>query len=93
MIAVAGATLFVVRDMLAAFLMFSTLLVALGITILALFFVGDRVVCCVDLCLDLLVQYISAFRLRHPVPSIVGPLRSGIDHSRNHREPSKGHIV
>jgi hypothetical protein len=67
MIAVAGTQLFSVRDMLAAFLLFCVFLVALGIVILASFFVGDGIV----RFFDLLVACVASVRLRPPVPSVV----------------------
>ena len=74
LIAVAGTELYVVRDLLAAFLMFCTLFGALGITVLVSFLFGEGVVrCC-----GLLVACAASFRLRHPVPSVVDRLAHGI---------------
>lgn len=70
LISVAGTELYVVRDLLAAFLMFCTLLGALGITILVSFLVGEGIV----RCLGLLVACAASFRLRQPVPSVVARL-------------------
>ena len=71
---VAGMELYVVRDLLAALLMFCILLVALGITVLVLFLLGEGVV----RCFGLIVACAASFRLRQPVPSVVGPLAHGI---------------
>jgi hypothetical protein len=66
MIVVAGTALFVVRDLLAAFLLFcvlfGVLFGALGITVLASFLFGEGVVHS----FDLLVTSMS-FRLRQPI--------------------------
>ena len=77
LIAVAGTELFFVRDLLASFLIFCTLLVALGIAVLVLFFVGDGIV----RCLALLIAGVASLRLRHPIHSVVGPLGRGIGKS------------
>jgi hypothetical protein len=80
LIAVAGTGLFVVRDLLAAFLvfcvLFGILFGALGITVLASFLFGEGVV----RCFDLLVTSMS-FRLRQPIPSVVSPIPHGIGKS------------
>jgi hypothetical protein len=73
LIAVAGAGLFVVRDLLAAYLLFSVmfclLFAVLGITVLGSFLLGEGVV----RCFDLLATSVASFRLRQPIPSVVGP--------------------
>ena len=74
LITVAGTELYLVRELLAALLMFCTLLVALGITVLVLFLLGEAVV----RCFGLIVTCAASFRLRQPVPSVVGPLAHGI---------------
>ena len=74
LITVAGMELYVVRELLAALLMFCTLLVALGITVLVLFLLGEGVV----RCFGRIVASAASFRLRQPVPSVVGPLAHGI---------------
>jgi hypothetical protein len=77
LIAVAGTELYVVRDLLAAFLIFCTLLGALGITVLVSYLLGEGVV----RCFGLLVACAGSFRLRQPVRSVVGPLAHGIGKS------------
>jgi hypothetical protein len=81
LIVVAGTELFVLRDVLAAFLLFcvlfGVLFGALGITVLASFLFGEGVV----RCFDLLVTSMSSFRLRQPIPSVVSPLPHGIGKS------------
>jgi hypothetical protein len=73
LIAVAGTGLFVVRDLLAGFLLFcvlfGVLFGVLGITILGSFLLGEGVV----RCFDLLETSVASFRLRQPIPSVVGP--------------------
>jgi hypothetical protein len=49
LIAIAGTSLFVVRNLLAAFLMFAALFGALGITVLASFLIGEGVTRCFEL--------------------------------------------
>jgi hypothetical protein len=65
LIAVAGMGPFVVRNLLAAFLMFCTLFGALGITVLASLLIGKGVV----RCFDLLVACATSFHLRQQ-PSV-----------------------
>jgi len=77
MVAVAATELYVVRDFLAAFLMFSILLGALGIIVLLSYLVGEAVVRCVAL----LVTCAALFRLHRPVFSVVGTLARGISKS------------
>jgi hypothetical protein len=81
LIAVAGTGPFVVRDLLAAFLLFCALFCVLfcvlGITVLGSFLLGEGVV----RCSDLLVTSVASFRLRQPVPSVAGPLTPGIGKS------------
>lgn len=76
-ISVAVAELYVVRDLLAAFLIFCAFLGAVGVAGLVSFFVGDGIV----RCFELLVARATSFRLRKPVPSVVGPLRRGMGKS------------
>jgi hypothetical protein len=66
LIAVTAAELYVVRDLLAALLMFCTLLVALGITVLVLFLLAKAV----ERCLRLLVTCTASLPLHQPVPSV-----------------------
>jgi hypothetical protein len=77
LIAVAGTELYVVRDLLAGFLMFSISLGALGITVLVSYLLGDAVV----RCFGLFVACTASFRLRQPVPSVDGPLAHGVGKS------------
>ena len=78
LIAIAGTVQFVVRELLAAFLLccvlFGVLFAVLGITVLVSFLLGKGVV----RCFDLLVTSMSSFRLRQPIPSVVSPLPHGI---------------
>lgn len=74
LITVAGTEFYVVRELLAALLVFCTLLVAIGVTVLVLFLLGDGVV----RCFGLIVACAVSFRLRQPVSSVVGPLAHGI---------------
>jgi len=77
LIAVAATERYVVRDFLAAFLMFSVLLGALGIVVLLLYLVGEAVVRCGAL----LVACAALFRLHQPASSVVVPLVHGIGKS------------
>ena len=77
LIAVAGTELYVVRDLLAAILIFCILFGALGITVLVAFLLGEGTV----RCFELLVAWAASFRLRQPVASVVGPLTRGIGKS------------
>jgi hypothetical protein len=81
LIAVAGTGPFVVRDLLAAFVLFCVLfcvlLGVLGIAVLGSFLLGEGVV----RCFDLLVTSLSSFRLRQAIPSVVGPLTRGVGKS------------
>ena len=81
LIAIAGAGQFVVRDLLAAFLLFCVffcvLLGVLGITVLGSFLLGEGV----GRCFDLLVTSVASFRLRQPIPSVAGRLMRGIGKS------------
>lgn len=74
LIAVVGTGPFVVRDLLAAFVLFCVLFCVifgvLGITVLGFFLLGEGVV----RCFDLLVTSVASFRLRQPISSVVGPL-------------------
>jgi hypothetical protein len=78
LIAVVGTGQFVVRDLLAAFIlfcaMFCVLLGVLGITVLGSFLLGEGFV----RCFDLLVTSVASFRLRQPILSVVRPLTRGI---------------
>jgi len=67
---VAAAMLFVVRDLLAALVMFWTLLVTLGITVSVLILLGKAV----ERCLRLLVACAGSVRLHQPAPSVLDPL-------------------
>ena len=77
LIGVTGSELFVVRDLLAAFLLFCTLFGVLGMAVLVSFLFGEGAV----RCFDLLVTSMSSFRLRQPIPSVVSPLPHGIGKS------------
>jgi hypothetical protein len=81
LIAVVGTGQFVVRDLLAAFIlfcaMFCVLLGVLGIAVLGSFLLGEGVVHC----FDLLVTSVASFRLRQPILSVVRPLTRGIGKS------------
>ena len=70
LIAVAGAGPFVVRDLLAAFVMFCVLFGGLGLIVLATFLVGEGVV----RCFELFARGAAFFRFRQPVHSVVGSL-------------------
>jgi opacity protein-like surface antigen len=67
--AVAAATLFVVRDLLAALVMFWTLLFALGIAVTALLILGEAV----ERCLRLLAC-VGSVCLHQAASSVLGPL-------------------
>ena len=77
LIVIAGAGLFVVHDLLAAFFFFCAsfciLFGVLGITVLGCFLLGEGVV----RCFDLLATSVASFRLRQPIPSVVSPLPRG----------------
>jgi hypothetical protein len=81
LIAVAGTAPFVVRDLLAAFLLFCALfcvlLGVLGIIVLGSFLLGEGVV----RCFDLLVTSVASFRLHQPILSVTRPLTRGIGKS------------
>jgi hypothetical protein len=81
LIAVAGTGQFVVRDLLAAFLLFfvlfCVLLGVLGLTVLGSFLLGEGV----GRCFDLLVTSVASFRLRQPIPSVADPPTRGIGKS------------
>jgi len=77
MIALGGIEVFFVRDLLAALLMFCTLLVALGMTVLVSFLFGEVVV----RCFGLLAACAASFRLHRAVSSVVDPLAHGIGKS------------
>jgi hypothetical protein len=77
LIAVAGTQQYVVRDLLAAFLMFCAFLGALGLLVLVSFLLGQGVV----RCFGLLVACADSVRLHQPVASVTGPLAHGIGKS------------
>jgi hypothetical protein len=70
LVGVTGMEQFVVRDLLASFIIFCAFFVALGITILVSFLLGDGVV----RCYEVLVSFAASFRRRQPARSVVGPL-------------------
>jgi hypothetical protein len=74
LIAVAATELYVVRDFVAAFLMFSILLGALGMLVLLSYIVGEAVVRCAAL----LAACAALFRIHQPASSVVIPLADGI---------------
>jgi len=76
LIAVAGTGLFVVRNLLAAFLMFTALLGTLGITALVSFLICEGVV----RCFELLVACAVSFHLRQR-PFVADPVMPGIGKS------------
>ena len=67
MIALGGIEVFFVRDLLAALLMFCTLLVALGMTVLVSFLLGEGVV----RGFGLIAARASSFRFRQHLPPVV----------------------
>jgi hypothetical protein len=77
LIAVAATERYVVRDFLAAFLMFGVLLGVLGLVVLLLYLVGEAVVRCGAL----LVTSAAFFRLRHPSSPVVVPFAHAIGKS------------
>jgi len=81
LIGVAGTGAFVVRDVLAAFLLFCVLFGVLcgvvGIIVLGSFLLGEGVVGC----FDLLETSVASFRFRQPLLSVVRPLMRGIGKS------------
>ena len=77
LIAVAATELYVVREFLAAFLMFGILLAALGVIVLLSYLVGEAVV----RCSALLVACTALFNLHQPAPLVVIPLAGGIGKS------------
>ena len=74
LIAGEGLQLYVVREMLASFVVFCVFFGAIGISILVSFLLGAGIV----RCFELVVAYASSLGLRQPVPSVVGPLARGI---------------
>ena len=74
LVALMGVGPYVVRDLVAAFLIFWSLLGALGIAVLVSFLLGEGVV----RCFALLVAGAASFRLRQPASSAVVPLAHGI---------------
>jgi hypothetical protein len=80
LVGVTGTEVFVVRELLAAFLLFCALFGVLGIAILVSFLFGEGVVRGVDL----LVTSVASFRVRQPVPSVASPpLTRGIGRVRS----------
>ncbi len=80
LIGVTGTEVFVVRDLLAAFLLFCALFGVLGISLLVFLLFGEGVVRCVDL----LVTSAASFRVHQPVPSVASPpLTPGIGRVRS----------
>ena len=75
LIAVAAREFYVVRDLLAALLMFCTLLAVFGILVLVSFLLGEGVMRCVAL----LAASMALFRFHRPV--VVGHLARGIGKS------------
>ena len=76
LIVVAATEFYVVRDLLAALLMFCTLLAVLGILVLVSFLLGEGVVRCVAL----LAASVALFRV-HRTVVVVGHLARGIGKS------------
>jgi hypothetical protein len=66
LIVVAATELYVIRDLLAALLMFIVLLAALGIVVLLAYLVGEAVL----RCMSLLVVCAALFRLHRPESSV-----------------------
>jgi hypothetical protein len=79
-IAVAGTELYVIRDLLAAFLVFYAFLGALGLVVLVLFFLGDGIL----RCFELVVAGTASLFLRQHVLSH-WPLRHGIGKNQAHQ--------
>jgi hypothetical protein len=77
LISVEGMQLYLVRDLLASFVVFCIFFGAVGIAILASFLLGAGIV----RCFELVVAYASSLDLRQPVPSVVGFLTRGIRNS------------
>jgi hypothetical protein len=78
LIAVAGTGPFVIRDLLAAFVMFCVLFGGLGLIVLVTFLIGEGVV----RCFELFAGGAAFSRFRQPVHSVVGSLsRVGIGQS------------
>jgi hypothetical protein len=75
LIGVAATELYVVRDLLAALVVFCILLFgAIGMTILVSFLLGEGIV----RSLDLLFACAVLFGLRKPLPPVAGPVTHGI---------------
>jgi len=74
LIAVAGTGLFVVRDVLAAFLFFCVFFVVAGMAVLGTFLLGEGI----ERCFSLLVTSAASFHLHQPIPSVGSPLLHGI---------------
>jgi hypothetical protein len=74
LIAIAETGQFIVREVLAAFLLFCVLFGLLGITVLGFVFIGGGVV----RSFDLLATSGASFCLRRPVTSVAGPLKRRI---------------
>jgi hypothetical protein len=78
LIGVAGTRLYVVRELLAAFLIFCALLSAFGISILASFILGKGIV----RSFELLMGRADSFHHRQSVRSVVGPSRVELARTR-----------
>ena len=70
LLGVMGMQQYVVRDLVAAFIIFCILFGALGITILVSFLLGEGIV----RCFEGLVAVTASFRLLQPARSVVGPV-------------------
>jgi hypothetical protein len=77
LIGAAETNIYVLREVLAAFLIFWTLVGALGIAISLTCLLGDGIVSC----FDLLVTRATSFRLSQAAPSVLGPLNHEIGKS------------
>ena len=77
LIGAAETNIYVLREVLAAFLIFWTLVGALGIAISLTCLLGDGIVSC----FDLLVTRATSFRLSQEAPSVLGPLNHEIGKS------------
>lgn len=77
LIAVAATELYVVREFLAAFLMFGILLAAVGVIVLLSYLIGAAVVRCGTL----LVARTAFFHLHQPAPLVVTSFAHGIGKS------------
>ena len=73
-VAVEGTERYVVRDLLAALLIFCALLGVLGLTILASFLLGEGVI----RCFGLLLAWATSVGLHQPAAPVTGRLTHGI---------------